>query len=272
MVPQILVSVLDGAGWRYAFPGTTPRLAPLVAGRLAGEAVNATTPTATMGGEPVKAWLVTRLGVPLDEGIASVLIAKTALVVSQLAFLVLGLGLGVWWRQLGPGLLLLMVGLTAYAVVSVGILIWAQARGLLGAGRRILAWLGVAAGDRLVRLDAHLRGFYRGRRDRLGLTLLFHLLGWLAGVIEVWWGLALLGQPVDLPTAVVIEAFVSGVRSASFVIPASLGAQEGGLVAISLACGLPGETGLTFGLIRRLREAVWAAAGYAVVVAWEHVT
>jgi hypothetical protein len=35
-----------------------------------------------------------------------------------------------------------------------------------------------------------------------------------------------------------------------------------------VAFGLGAEAGLTFGLIRRLREAVWAALGYAFLVVW----
>jgi putative exporter of polyketide antibiotics len=35
-----------------------------------------------------------------------------------------------------------------------------------------------------------------------------------------------------------------------------------------VAFGLGAEVGLTFGLIRRLREVVWAALGYAFLVVW----
>lgn len=268
MLPQVLVNLLDAAGWRYAFPGRAPGLVPLAGGRIAGEAINVTTPTATLGGEPVKAWFVTRLGIPLDEGVTSVVVAKTALVASQLAFLAIGLGLAAWQLRLDSGLLAVMAGLTAYGVVSVAILVWAQQHGLLRAGPRVVGWLGIKAAARLAALDAQLRGFYRGQPARLSLTCLFHLFGWLSGAIEVWLGLLLLGQPVDAVTAVVIEAFVSGVRSASFLIPASLGTQEGGLVTIFVACGLSAQAGLTFGLVRRLREAVWTAVGYAVLAAW----
>jgi len=45
------------------------------------------------------------------------------------------------------------------------------------------------------------------------------------------------------------------------MIPASLGALEGGYVAIFAAMGLSGALGLSYTLIRRLREATWAALG-----------
>jgi uncharacterized membrane protein YbhN (UPF0104 family) len=66
---------------------------------------------------------------------------------------------------------------------------------------------------------------------------------------------------VSLTTALVIEAVSSAVRFAAFMIPGSLGALEGGNVAIFVAFGLPGAAGLSFSLVRRLREATWAIGG-----------
>ncbi len=270
LLPQALVAVLDGAGWRYAFPGRLPPLPLLVAVRLAGEAVNSTTPTATIGGEPVKAWMLTRAGVPFREGLVSVLVAKTALVGSHLGFLALGVALAARRAPPGSGLVRVLLALTAVGAVLVAGFVWAQQRGLVGLGSRALGWLGLGPGiaDHLLHLDDGVRRFYADQRRRLGLSLLFHLLGWVAGSIEVWVALLLLGPPVDLATALVIEAFATAVRSATFLVPASLGVQEVGLVGIFVALGLGAETGLAFGLIRRIREAAWSALGYAVLVAW----
>jgi len=59
----------------------------------------------------------------------------------------------------------------------------------------------------------------------------------------------------------VIEAFGAAAKFASFMIPASLGALEGAYVATFAALGLGGAMGLTYTLIRRLREAIWTAIG-----------
>jgi putative membrane protein len=270
LLPYALVAILDAVGWRYAFPGRFPPLPLLVAARLAGEAVNVTTPTATLGGEPVKAWLLTRARVPLEEGLTSVVVAKTALVVSHLGFLALALIPAAGEAPRGSGLLGVMAAITGVGVVAVGGFVWAQQHGLFGASRRALGWLGLgpAVATHLDRLDERLRLFYRDQRGRFGLSLLFHFLGWVAGSVEVWVALTLLGLPIGFGTAVVIEAFVSAIRSATFLVPASVGAQEGGFVGIFVAFGLGAEAGLTFGLIRRLREVVWAALGYAFLVAW----
>ena len=270
LLPHTSVAVFDAAGWRYAFPGRLPPLPLLVAVRLAGEAVNVTTPTATLGGEPLKAWLMTRARVPFEDGLVSIVIAKTALVVSHLAFLGVGLAVAFWQAPAASALLTVMVALMAVGVVAVGGFVWAQQRGLFGASSRVLGWLGLGAGaaGHLLRLDDHVQAYYRGQRGRLGLSLLFHFLGWVAGSLEVWLALAVLGAPVSFATAVVIEAFASAIRSATFLIPSSLGVQEGGFVGIFVGFGLGAEIGLAFGLIRRVWEAVWAALGYGFLVAW----
>src|SRR5712691_1278258 len=88
--PFGLTTLLDTLGWRYAFRRDTVPFRALLGARLAGEAFNLTTPTASMGGEAVKAWLV-RPWAPLAEGLPSVIIAKTTIVTGQALFVVVGL-------------------------------------------------------------------------------------------------------------------------------------------------------------------------------------
>ena len=88
--PFGLTTLLDTLGWRYAFRRDRVAFRTLLAARLAGEAFNVTTPTGSMGGEAVKAWLV-RPWAPLAEGLPSVIVAKTTIVIGQALFLVVGL-------------------------------------------------------------------------------------------------------------------------------------------------------------------------------------
>src|SRR5712692_8273088 len=52
--PFVLVTVFDTLGWRFAFLHDRVPFSTLLSTRLAGEAFNATTPTASVGGEAVK--------------------------------------------------------------------------------------------------------------------------------------------------------------------------------------------------------------------------
>src|SRR5439155_658056 len=126
----------------------------LFSARLAGEAFNLTTPTASVGGEAVKAWLI-RHHAPLEEALPSVIVAKTTITIAQ-------------------GLLL------------------------------------------------------------------------IAGLPCAW---ALL--PHDSP-----------------LVPASIGALEGGHVAIFTALGLGGTWGMSFSIVRRIREATWIGIGFLALAAY----
>jgi ABC-type phosphate transport system permease subunit len=87
------------------------------------------------------------------------------------------------------------------------------------------------------------------------------------GSLEIYLVLNFLGLPVTLPTAVVMESFGAAVKFASFMIPASLGVLEGGNMAIFAAFGYGGAVGLSYTLVRRLREGTWAAAGLLALAA-----
>src|SRR5919201_3122647 len=61
LVPYLIVNVLDTFGWRRTLPPDVVARVPFGAmylARMAGEAVNSLTPTAAVGGEPVKAHLL----------------------------------------------------------------------------------------------------------------------------------------------------------------------------------------------------------------------
>ena len=113
----------------------------------------------------------------------------------------------------------------------------------------------------LGRVDDALGRFYRTAPLRLVLSIVFHFVAWLLGSLETWLILKFLGSEVSLATATVIEAFGTAIKVATFLIPASLGALEGGFLATFLALGLSPTTAISFSLVRRVREVVWIAIG-----------
>jgi putative membrane protein len=264
--PTILVAFADSLGWRYAFTRDRVALRTLWWTRLAGEAINLTTPTAALGGEAVKTWLL-RDRVSLPEAVSSVIVAKTTITIGQGLLLLVGVVLA--WTSLPADsrLLAAMQWLLALELVALSLFVLAQTRGLAAFGGRVLGRLGAsrfARHEGLGRVDRALAGFYLRQPGRLFLSIGYHFAGWLLGALEAWMILWLLGSPVSLVTATVIEAFGTGIRFATFMIPGSLGAQEGGYAATFSALGLGGTIGVTFSLIRRLREIAWIALGLVV--------
>ena len=260
--PVALVMLFDTLGWRFAFLRDGVAFRTLVTARLAGEAFNVATPTAALGGEAVKAWLL-RGAVPLEASVPSVIVAKTTITIAQGLFLLLGVVLA--WSSAPPGSPLLygMLWLLAIETVALAGFVVAQTRGMFAWGGRLLVQLGVPAGGHaaLGRIDQVLARFYRTAPLRLALSIGFHLVAWLLGAVETWLILGFLGVSVSLTTATVIEAFGTAIRFATFLIPASLGALEGGFVATFAALGLGTTPAVAFSLVRRLREAVWVGIG-----------
>jgi uncharacterized protein (TIRG00374 family) len=80
--PSSAALVLDALGWRVLLRDHGIPLKVLLRARLAGEAVNMITPAASVGGEPLKAYLL-RPYAPLSEGLASVVVDKTTVLASQ---------------------------------------------------------------------------------------------------------------------------------------------------------------------------------------------
>jgi hypothetical protein len=67
--------------------------------------------------------------------------------------------------------------------------------------------------------------------------------------------------------ATVIEAFGSGVRFATFFVPASLGALDGANAGAFAALGWTASARLAFSVVRRARQAVWIGVGLVILLA-----
>ena len=266
--PYALAAVVDTLAWWLLLPTPVPFLL-LLRARLAGEAVSLATPTMSVGGDPLKAYLL-RPRLPLLDGFVSVIADKTTVVAGQVLFLALGLLAAALVAPPSGPLLPIMAGLLVVEVFAVGGFALVQASGALGGGGRLLGRLGKRVGlggverfeQGLGDLDRALAALYRQRRRRLLASAIVHAVAWATGGLEIYLVLSLLGTPAPLGIALIVESFASGVKFASFMVPASLGALEGGYVVFFEAFGLGAAAGLSYVLVRRLREITWAVVGF----------
>jgi glycosyltransferase 2 family protein len=262
--PCLVFKLFDTLGWRFAFPGASVSLLTLMRIRIAGQAVTATTPTGTLGGDAVKAWLL-RDRVSTPETLISLIVVKTTMVASQGLFLALGVLVARRILSLDTPLIRGMEWLLVLEAIAVVGFLAVQTVGMVGRGERLLRRVGIRTGERAGAaaegIDRGLAMFYRTRQGSLVLSIACNLLGWLASAGETWLVLRFLGTPVSVPTALVIEAFGTGVRFATFFVPAQIGVAEGGTVAACVALGLSAATGLSLSLVRRVREAAWTGIG-----------
>src|SRR5690349_16622833 len=180
--PYGLMTALDTLGWRFAFRRDAVPFRSLLSARLAGEAFNMTTPTASVGGEAVKAWFI-RPYVPLTESLPSVVIAKTTITIGQALYLAGGLVMAVAVLPRTSTLLQVMQWLLGLELLGVGGFVTIQVFGVLGAGGRMLQRFGLVAptgGAQLMdQANSALVHFYRQEPGRLARSLTCHVLGWL---------------------------------------------------------------------------------------------
>ena len=214
------------------------------------------------------------------DGLASVVTAKTTMTLAQVAFIFLGIAIGIGLLGTSASTDSPAVSLTA-AIASVGLLLFGtvafvlvQRRGLfmsaLGMLRkcRIRIRFLEARESRLQELDRSILDFYV--RDRWAFFLCFvtYFLGWLAEGLEVYAMLYFLGSPAALPVAISIAALSVFIKGGTFFIPGSLGAQDGGNLLLLLAFGFTEVAGITFALLRRVRELVWIVIGLVSLAAF----
>ena len=265
--PAWIVVVLDTLGWRFTFARPPRSLFRLLAVRLAGEAINTSTPTASVGGEPIKAYLL-RPEVATRDALVSVIADKTTVVVSQVILLAVGLFAARGALPLSHPLMLTMAGLLAVQIICAAGFVIVQLGGAVGGGGRLLSRLGIAPGITQVKLegfDHALRATYVERWRPLLASVLYHFLASAVETAEIYLIVRFLSVSMPATVALGIGAFGNAVRFLSFMIPASLGAVETANVALFAAFGVAGSVGLTCTLVQRLREILWAAAGFAAL-------
>ncbi len=275
LFPQALVALFDAKGWDYTFSLSGSRrpfsLLRLSLIRLAGEAVNNLTPTANVGGEAIKVYLLRKYGVPSEVGTASVVAAKTALTISQVAFIVLGLpfflfrfeiGYHAWW-------ILGVVLTVAYSFIRL-IIRW-QKRGL---GENTVDWLQRRFPKwrrldvwrlRAKSVDAHLLTLYEREAGDFTTACMLHFLGWLAGAVEVYVFMVLIGAEASWTNALIIETMIQPVTAAALIIPGALGVREAAGVFLCRLLGIGDGVGLTLMVLKRAREAVYNLIGLLVL-------
>jgi uncharacterized membrane protein YbhN (UPF0104 family) len=265
-LPFAAVMTVDTLGWRFAFARDRAPFGRLLGARLAGEALNVVTAVGAVGGEAAKAWLVRR-DVAYEESVPSIIIAKTTITMAQALFLLIGLVVAWLTLPVTSEVLRGMLWLLLVEVVAVGGFFGVQVSGAVARGGRLLKLAGVITDSAHAEtLDRTLREYYLIRWRRLVLSLGFHLLGWLLGALEAVVMLWALDVKASVATATLIEAVGSGVRFATFLVPASLGPFEAANAALFDALGFGAGAGLAFSFVRRARQAVWIGIGIVVLV------
>jgi len=249
---EIVAHLLNASGWRFAFTREVAArfsFGELVRLRVAGDAINYLTPTATIGGEVARAAMLSD-ACGADVRAVSVVIAKTTQTLAQAFFVTAGLTL-VATEWIATGLIR-------------SFLLWAVGVGLLigiFVAHRVKARGGGTAAPWRRAFGIRLGEFLRNHPGRVALSTLMFALAYAWGAFEAYWICRFLLMPVSAVTAFAIEVLSITVDGILFIVPAKIGTQEGGKVAVFAALGLAPSLGFAFGVVRHVRELLWAALG-----------
>jgi glycosyltransferase 2 family protein len=274
IVPYLLLEIipdcLHTAAWTACFQRMPrrPSIWQLYVIRLAGSAINQVTPTAALGGEVVKVWLLGPL-LPRAQAMAAVVIDKASIALAQTCYLACGLLYAMGHFPL-PGELQLALSLTI-SMVLLGLLgfIVSQRYGLLSQLVYHLSRLPFAQArlqqlsQRLAPLDAQLIAYYTAYPWRFGGSFLLHFVGFIVTGFKTYVLLRLLlgTQAPGWSEAMTMAVVVAALDQMCFLVPARLGTLEGTRVLVLSTVGITPAVGLAFGLMARLDSLLWNGIG-----------
>ncbi len=272
------VSLLIAAGVTYKWGialdayGVKLPFSSLFIFRLIGFAVGYVTPTAHVGGEPVRALLVHRQGIPLKVSFSAVIVDKMLEMMFNIAVFFVGaliiLNTASFPVAARATIFLLSLLLAAAAAIFAYNVVkrkkaLAPLLGRLG-GRRLKGWQRIERS--LNEFELLVEHFYANRPRHFQRALLVNAILWALMFIEYKVALLILGYDAS-PFGILL--FLTGVGIAySIPIPAGLGVLELGQVSAGALLGVKASTGIALAFLIRLRDIAWTLVGLLLLGAF----
>jgi len=274
LLPYAVIYAADTLGWRATFVGRTAvgtGFWQWYRVRWCGESVNHVIPSAYIGGESVKVYLLHKRGINAGEAAASVIVGKTVQTLTQVMFLALGCAAFFMIADPGSNVRRGMVFVLAIGLTAVAALFWLQSRGLFSILLRVLRALRLRIAaleskqEKLRQIDHRVVDFYQNKRQRFFLSACGYFGGWLLDTLDIYLVAWLLGTPVGWTEALAIEALISVAKMLGMFVPGALGVQESSIVLACRLAGVPEALGLAYAIIRRGRDVVYASLGWLLL-------
>lgn len=259
--------------WGFVLAGVhrAPSLWALVLYRSAAHSLAVLIPSGKLGGDPLRAFLAVRSGVPPAPSIASIAADRTLEVGASAPFSIIFATLllqhGV--PQIERALVTVTVATVALVVgVAIAVRRLQRGAGLVSAlVRRIGAdrWSVVDSRLDVITRSEEAAAELAGQRRRMWIGFAAGLLANGLVIAEFALLLRAFGLPAD-GIAVVAAIFATGAAH-MLPVPGGLGVLEGAQMWLFQMLGYPPDVGLAVGLVVRLRELLWMAPGLAYLLA-----
>jgi len=262
----LVVIVFLGIAWQV-LSSNHPRWTVFFAARQLRDSASELLPFTQVGGIVVGARATILGGLSAPSAFASSVVDVTMEFVGQIAFIFLGLTLGISELRashtMAPYANAMIAGTVLLVPVAVGFVVLLR-RGSTLAAKFAERFLPAAV--------SHTEAFGKALDElydhpwRLVLSTLVHFVAWITSGVWLWVVIRLCGGHVGVFPAIAIEALLGGLRSVTFFIPASVGIQEAGYAALVSMFGMGPEIGLAVSLLKRARDVV---VGVPVLLTWQ---
>src|SRR5262245_54389771 len=245
--------------------------------RLAGEAVG-DLPSGPVVAEPMR---LIALGdkLALSSGISSLAVENIAYTVSSCLMVMAGaasllasFGLNESMRAAAGAALVVVVSLVAVSVVTINRR-WKISSSSLSTVAEFVVrdearrnWVESKI-DRLRELEDYVFDFYAKRPRDFFILVLCHASFHLAGALEIYLTLKLMGLGVNFGAAFTFEAVNRAINMAFIFVPALVGVDEAGTGALVKTDGFDFDHGVTLALIRKIRMFFWIGIGLGFLAA-----
>ena len=120
------------------------------------------------------------------------------------------------------------------------------------------------AANHITHIDDDLEHFYREQPKDLPVSILWHAVGFMCGIIQSWYFLFMLTEDPCFTTAAGIWLLGTWLDLISFAVPFNIGIFEATRVIAFNLVGLKSNLGLTYGIALRLEQIFWAGVGILI--------
>jgi putative membrane protein len=259
---------LMGSGWLALLPDRQPRdFLTFIVARQMRDSAGDILPFSQFGGIVIGARYAILRGVSAPLSFASMVADVTTELMAQIAFIFIGVALGISELRaspaMGPYANILLLG-SFLLVPGIAAFVFLQQRGGAFAERLAARFL-PAAVKQTAEIGRAMVAMYHSPA-RLAASSTIHLLAWIASGVGIWISVRLIGGHINIFQAIAIEALLAALRSATVFVPAAIGVQEAGYAALMPLFGLGPEIGLAVSLLKRARDVV---VGVPVLLVWQ---
>jgi putative membrane protein len=258
--------------WRTLIrPAERPSLLTMLKIVWLRESVNGLLPVARVGGEIVSFRLLGRFGVRPATALGSLVVDIQLTLISQLLFAFLACAYVLDGSSSGTARTIstLLWSISAAVPVLVLFALVQHARPFERFARvlnQVTSGKLVELVGKSVRIDQAVKLIWRRKGTVLRYLFIWQTVQFIGFSLEIWLALRVLGAPATFAQACVIEALIQIVSSIAFLVPASLGVQEGGFVLIGSMFGFDAPTCLALAGARRIRDLLFYVPG---LLAWQ---